>query len=104
MTELTRFVAYTGHVSATLRTDSEPTTLAALHGVRKVCRNLGIRTAVELAAVDNHQGNGAAEQTQQPIRPLASLFVSANAAVLFATERASKVPCGFHMPLSMETW
>lgn len=75
-TELTRFIVYTGHLSVTLRCDNEPSTVAILQSTRKACRALGIKTGVELVAVENHPANGAVEQSLQVLRDQAGVLVT----------------------------
>ena len=75
-TELTCFIAWTGHQRVGLRCDNEPATLGLLDSVRRACRQLGISTIAEPVAPGNHQGNGAAERAVQSVRNQARIFVS----------------------------
>ena len=75
-TELTRFIAWTGHQRVGLRCDNEPATLGLLDSVRRACRQLCISTIAEPVAPGNHQGNGAAERAVQSVRNQAGIFVS----------------------------
>ncbi len=59
----------------TLRTDSEPSTLALLQSVRKTVSSLGVTCHVETAPVGSHQSNGAAEKTVHLIRQLANCYM-----------------------------
>ena len=76
VTEMVRFIVFTGHQEVGLRCDCEPSTTNLMDAVQRTCKNMGIKVTQEPTAVGDYQSNGAAEITVQVIRNKANILVS----------------------------